>query len=324
MLLTLHGIHEPTPGPRWQALFRATWPGYRSWYLSPDGSARPDLLTAGARLAEHMPELVPTYQRLVRLADEDPTAARMLTLWDAPKFLPGCSQVVLDDPEPVLIRNYDYGPDLWERVVLSSRFTGRRVIGTADCLWGLVDGMNSDGLAVSLAFGGVRGTGEGFAIPLVVRYLLEVAGDVAEARGVLDRLPIAMTYNLTMVDRHGGRLTAFVGPGRQPEYFPGDAGCVATNHRPGPPIDPAHAARFRSTERAYELRQLVAAGAGVQRLGDAFLVPPLHSRDYAGAFGTLYTAVYLPAQGVVEYRWPGRTPWRRRFDDASATLDLEL
>ena len=42
----------------------------------------------------------------------------------------------------------------------------------SDCLWGLLDGINDAGLAVSLAFGG-RATREGFGIPLVVRYLLE-------------------------------------------------------------------------------------------------------------------------------------------------------
>jgi predicted choloylglycine hydrolase len=54
--------------------------------------------------------------------------------------------------------NYDYGLDLFERVVYSSAFTGRRVLGTSDCLWGLLDGMNDAGLGVSLAFGGRPGS----------------------------------------------------------------------------------------------------------------------------------------------------------------------
>ena len=52
----------------------------------------------------------------------------------------------------------------------------------SDCLWGLLDGMNDAGLAVSLAFGGRRVLGDGFGIPLVVRYVLETCATVDEAR----------------------------------------------------------------------------------------------------------------------------------------------
>jgi hypothetical protein len=61
-------------------------------------------------LAAHMPELVPTWQRLVDLADGDPLAAQMLTLYNAPPFLAGCSQAVYLGSEPALVRNYDYAP----------------------------------------------------------------------------------------------------------------------------------------------------------------------------------------------------------------------
>ena len=51
------------------------------------------------------------------------------------------------------------------------------MLGMSDCLWGLLDGVNDAGLAVSLTFGGRRDVGDGFAIPLVVRYLLETCDD---------------------------------------------------------------------------------------------------------------------------------------------------
>ena len=145
-----------------------------------------------------------------------------------------------------LIRNYDYRPDLFEQVVMSTRLRGRDVLGTSDCLWGLLDGMNANGLAVSLAFGGGRGSGPGFGIPLVVRYLLEVAATVAAAASALRMIPVSMSYNLTMTDRLGAAGTAYVAPGREPEI----RRCpVATNHRFDRPNDPVHAARFRSVER---------------------------------------------------------------------------
>ena len=318
--MTLHGLREATPGPRWRALFEATWPAYRAWYLREGDQARPDLDTARSRLARHMPELVGTWETLVELSGGDETAARMLTQWDLPRFLPGCSQAVVAGPAPLLVRNYDYSPDLFEQVVLSSAFTGRKVIGTSDCLWGLLDGMNEDGLVVSLAFGGRPGSTPGFAIPLVVRYLLEIAGTVREARAALDRLPVAMAYNLTMTDASGEVCTAFVTPGRAPEYSPA---AVATNHRGRTPEHPDHARRFRSVERQRHLEQLLAGPVHPDDLVDAFLRAPLHSPEYAQGFGTLYTAAYRPAEGRVDYRWPGQS-WTRTFDAPDDTTQVVL
>ena len=318
--VTVFGINEPTPGPRWQALFDATWPAYRAWYLGQGDAARPDLDTATAMLARYMPELLPTYDRLVGLTGGDETAARMLTLWNAPAFLPACSQAVVTAPTPALCRNYDYSPDLWERTIYTSAFTGRRVIGTGDCLWGLLDGMNDAGLAVSLTFGGRPGSGAGFAIPLVVRYLLEVARNVREARKLLQGLPIAMSYNLTMVDAGGRTGTAFVAPGEAVEFT--DAP-VATNHRGLVPEYPARANALRSVQRLDRLTRLVAAQPFPDALAGEFLAPPLYNRDYSGAFGTLYTVQYRPIEQLAEYRWPSLT-WRRGFDDADDTRAVVL
>jgi predicted choloylglycine hydrolase len=318
--ITLHGFTEATPGPRWQALFAATWPAYRAWYRQDGEAARPDLATCRARLERHLPELVGTWELLVQLSGGDELAARMLTLWDTPRFLPGCSQAVLVGDRPALVRNYDYSPELFEQVVMSTRFTGRRVIGTSDCLWGLLDGMNSDGLMVSLAFGGRPGSAPGFAIPLVVRYLLEVAGNVDEARAALERVPVAMAYNLTIADCAGQVTTAFVSPGNPPGYT--DA-AVATNHRRDTPEYPDHAASLRSVERQHHLLSLLANGVERDRLAEAFLHSPLRNTDFARAFGTLYTAVYRPDEGSVEYRWPG-TSWIRTFDSLDASVRVVL
>ncbi len=318
--VTVYGINEPTPGWRWKALFDATWPAYRAWYLSEGEAARPDLATATAQLARHMPELMPTYRRLVELAGGDDVAARMLTMWNAPAFLPACSQAVVTGPTPALCRNYDYSPDLWECTVYSSAFSGRRVIGTGDCLWGLLDGMNDAGLAVSLTFGGRPGAGPGFAIPIVVRYLLEVASTVQQARELLRTIPIAMSYNLTMVDASGDACTAFVAPGQPPEF---SATPVATNHHGVVPEYPQRAASLRSVPRLDRLTDLVTQDPSPDDLARAFVSDPLYNREYSGAFGTLYTALYRPTEGTVDYVWPDGT-WRRRFDDPDATRTVVL
>jgi predicted choloylglycine hydrolase len=318
--IRLHAFREDRPGPRWRALYKATWPAYRSWYLRPGQGERPTVKAASAALSRHMPELVPTWERLVELTGSDPTAAAMLTHWNMPPFAPACSQVAVNAGTRALIRNYDYHPDLFEEVVMTTRFGERAVLGVSDCLWGLVDGMNSDGLAVSLAFGGTRGSAPGFAITLVLRYLLEVAATVEHALSALRRLPVSMSYNLTLTDRTGCARTAYVAPGRAPEVR---ACPVATNHRFDQPDDAVHAARFRSVERRTHLLELIERQPTADSVAEKFLRPPLRTADYANGFGTLYTADYRPDSGQVHFRWPGTT-WTRSFDSTDAELRVDV
>jgi predicted choloylglycine hydrolase len=318
--MTFYGVRENIPGPQWRALFDATWPAYRAWYLRDTPRPRPTLRVARQMLSSHMPELVPTWERLAELTGGDETAGRMLTLWNPPAFLAGCSQAVLQDDTPVLVRNYDYRPDLCERVVYSSALTGRRVLGMSDCLWGLLDGMNDAGLAVSLTFGGRAEVGEGFGIPLVLRYLLEVTETLEEATAVLSRLPVSMAYNVTVLDRNADAATIFVAPGERPEVTRVDA---VTNHRGTTPDWPGHARAFRSVERQQALLRALAASPTPEALVDHFLRPPLYNTAYEQGFGTLYTAAYRPTEGVADFVWPSST-WRRTFDSPSGTHEAVL
>jgi len=82
--LTFYSVAEPEPGPGWQGLFSSAWPAYRRWYLRDGAAARSGLRECQRMLATHMPELVPTWRRLVELAGGDPLAAQMLTLYNPP------------------------------------------------------------------------------------------------------------------------------------------------------------------------------------------------------------------------------------------------
>ena len=123
---------EDLPGPRWQALFARLWPGYRAWFLRSGAVARPSYLESRRALREHMPELVPTWEKLVALAGGGDVEARFLSLWCPPPYIAGCSQALWIDPhgddEPALLRNYDFAPGLLEGSWLATRWSGQRVI----------------------------------------------------------------------------------------------------------------------------------------------------------------------------------------------------
>jgi len=318
------GIDEERPGPRWSALYHETWDAYRAWWLGADGGRqRPDRAVAEAALRHHMPELADVHAQLVELAGADDTAAAMLTLWNPPPFIVACSQVVVADREsgePVLLRNYDYDPRLFEATIYRSRWSARRVAGTGDCLWGLVDGMNDDGLAASLTFGGRRVVGEGFGIPIVMRYVLEVAGDVPAGIAVLERLPHQISYNVTLCDRRGRVATVFVAPDRRPTVTDHRS---TTNH-PETVEWPEHADWVRSVERLQQLREMEAEAADADRTVRAMLEPPLLARQWDEGFATLFTAAYRPTTGRLDYHWPGHHvefPIDRRLP---GTFDIAL
>lgn len=309
--VTFRAIHEFELGPRWAALFEQHWPSYEQWFLKEGEAERPSYATSVRMLRAHMPELMPVYERVVELAGGGDLAARMLSCYKPPPYLAACSQGIWTRETPMLVRNYDYAPSRLEGVILSSRMLERRVIGMSDSLWGLLDGMNDAGLAASLTFGGRRVLGDGFGIPIILRYVLEMCSTVAEAEEVLARLPYAMAHNVSLVDAEGDFVAAHLGPDREPVFARVPA---ATNHQ-GLVEWPEQAKATKTVEREWEIMRLLRdTELGPAAFADAFLRPPLFSTAHTNGFGTLYTAVYLPTEGRMEYRWPGFT-WAQSFDD---------
>lgn len=308
---TFRALRELELGPRWQSVFEETWPHYRAWFLREGEAARASYATSVRMLRAHMPELVPVYERLVELAGGGDLAARMLSLYKPPPYLAACSQGVWTrEGGPALVRNYDYAPSRFEGVIWQTRMIERRVLGMSDCLWGLLDGMNEDGLAASLTFGGRRVLGDGFGIPIVVRYVLETCATVDEARAALARLPYSLSHNLTLVDREGRFLTAYLSPDREPIFreFP-----AATNHQ-GIVEWPEQARATRTIEREHAIVGLLEhQEVDEEGFEASFLRAPLFSTAYANGFGTLYTASYRVGDGTACFRWPATT-WQLGFD----------
>jgi predicted choloylglycine hydrolase len=300
--LTLRAFGEGEPGSQIAGHLRETWPGFRRWWHG-GANARPSAAEAGARLEEHMPELVPTWERLAAMLGDDPDAAAALALWNPPPFLTGCSQAAVLPGGPALIRNYDWDYRLFDAVVARTAYNGRRVLGMLDCLWGLLDGVNDAGLAVSLTFGGRPQVGEGFGIPMVIRYVLQVCETAEEAAQVLRRIPVHMSYNVTVLDRDGRRATVYLAPDRVATVTDRP---VATNYQGTVEWAP-YAAAIRTVERQERLEEMLAAGADAPSVVAACLRPPLYATRFGEGFGTLYTAEYRPREGVARYYWPGQT-----------------
>jgi predicted choloylglycine hydrolase len=300
--VVLYALDEAEPGSRWKALWNRLEPGYRRWFEKEGDAARPSYLACESALTKHMPELVPVWQSLVGLAGGSDSAARLLSLYRPTAYMSGCSQAVWNRSSPMLIRNYDYGPHAWDAVLLRTAWTGRRVIAMTDVLWGALDGLNDAGLSVALAFGGRKVVGDGFGIPIIVRYILETCDTARQAAAVLRRVPSHMTYNVTVVDATGSHFTAHVAPDRTTSIT---ARRVATNHQNVVEWhEHAHATGSIDRER-FLVGRLGDKDEEPARFIERFLEPPLFSTRFDHGWGTLYTAVYRSADRVAEYRWPG-------------------
>lgn len=303
--IRFQAIAEDQPGDKWRALFEQSWPSYRSWFLRQGAVARAGFLECRRALRQHMPELVPTWERLVELAGGGDVEARFLSLWCPPRYIAGCSQAVWFDAggqhEPMLLRNYDFAPALLEGNWLSTRWSGQQVVALGDCLWGALDGLNESGLAASLSFGGRTVCGQGFGIPLVLRYVLEIARNTAEAIAILQRVPVHMCYSVTLLDAQAHWATVFLNPDRPVEVTQRQA---VTNFQHAVEW-PEHAQATGACERLQALQAQLAAGAPAQAAIDALLREPLYQPSWLRGYGTLYTAAYAPRSGSVELFWPG-------------------
>jgi predicted choloylglycine hydrolase len=311
MELTFTALAEARPGPAWAALFQRLWPAYRSWYLREGIEERPTYLACRRAIKTHMPELLRLYDDLCELAGGGDLAARFLSHYRPPAYLSGCSQAVWPGSEPLLVRNYDYSPMAFDAVILRTCWLGRRVMGMSDGLIGLIDGVNEAGLALSLTFGGRRVAGDGFGVPIILRYVLETCETAEEAGRALARLPSHMAYNVTALDAKGDFVTVYLSPDREAVVTNTP---VATNHQERVEWG-QHARATATVERErFLLQRLMLREEPQESLIGAFLRPPLYALGYSRGLGTLYTAAYWPGRRAVSYRWPD-AEWNLALDD---------
>jgi predicted choloylglycine hydrolase len=320
MFLYLRSIKELKPGEKWQKLFNKAWPYYKHWFLQEGFTARVPYLTSKTKLEEYMPELMPTYEALMKLSGDGDVEARFLSHWCPPPYMTACSQLAWNKQPNnfFLIRNYDYSPRLFEGVQLYSNWN-KKVIGISDGLWGLLDGINEDGLVVSLTFGGRRVVGEGFGIPLIMRYVLETCSTKEEVIKAFKRIPSHMSYNVTVLDVSGSYSTLFIAPDRETEVldYP-----IGTNHQ-GQVEWEDYAALTETRERlAYLETCLYNHNETKEGLLRKFLAKPLYSQKFEKSFGTLYTSIYNPVTKTAELHWPSKSIFQsfENFNEAKTEV----
>jgi predicted choloylglycine hydrolase len=290
-------INEPTADFKWQKLFNERWPAYKVWLDS--NHTEYDSKKSLSQLKTYMPELLATHDQLCHLVNADEAAVCFLTGFQPPGYASACSQAVSTQGTIQLVRNYDFHADRFEGVLLKTSWNGKEVIASSDCLIGVLDGMNEDGLALSLTFGGREIEGFGFGIPFILRYILEFCSSVNDAIKVLTTVPSHMSYNVTLVDKAGALKTVQISPDR-PSVVTDAA--FTTNHQGslGWAKDWDH---NETATRAAFLENILSRGMSGDSLTSSFLHPPLFNQNYHQGLGTLYTAAYYPESGKMQLLW---------------------
>jgi predicted choloylglycine hydrolase len=289
------------PGSAAAEQFYLAWPSYRRWFLHDGEEGRPSYADSRDAVRTWMPEIFDDYLAFVDAVGGGDLEARFLSHWCPPPLVTACSIAMVEDPVPILVRNYDYPPSLCDALALRTHWSGRSVIGMADCGWGLMDGINDAGLSVAISFGGRRQVGHGFGIGLVVRYLLQVATTTAEAVELAVDLPVQMSYNLAVIDAHGDRRVLHLAPDRPARSSP----FAFAANRQGETEWARHAEYCHTVEREEYLASMVSFPLmSTHDLVSAFLRPPLYRPLIESTWGTVYTAAYEPADGTMTLLWP--------------------
>ncbi len=306
-------MFEDRPGAAWSRVVDSCWPGWRAWFEARGGgSVRRDQSQSAVR--RYMPELAPMLDTLAESLPNDPLFRRFLLFWCPPMYLVSCSQAAsVDDDGPYLIRNYDLDPALNDAILLRSAWRGKSVLGMVEGLVGISDGINENGLAVSLSFGGRVQGGRGFGIPLIIRYLLEICTDTQDALEALRHVPSHMSYNVTITDKYGKAVTAYVAPDRPVVVSENP---FATNHQIG--VEWAQHGRMSATTERFEIlaQHFSTVKPSAQQLSQQFRAPPFFTKNYRSGYGTVFTTLYRPRACTAAISWETGDQYEVQMDQA--------
>lgn len=322
VVFDFHCVYEESPGEKWLAHWNQVWPHCKRWYLSEGLLRRPGYQTCLSALRSFMPEIEPVFMDLLSKTEDTDIAGRFLSLYNPPPYLAGCSEAIWKKEDLFLIRNYDYGPEVFERTLLYSNWM-KPVIGMLDCAWGLLDGMNADGLVASLTFGGKKEVGEGFGAPLILRYLLETSSNVDEARIRIAQIPCHMAYNVMLLDKSGHHVKVYLRPGSEAVFIENDP--VSTNHQER--IEWLEYAEFSRTIQRYNLlkKKLLEKGLQKEQFIQCFFEEPLFNTNFKNQFGTLYNCIYKPQEAEMSLLWQNTSINQsfKNFTESKTLISIE-
>ena len=98
MNLVFEAIAEDQPGPKWRAIYDRHWHAYSRWFMRDGMKARPTYLASLRALRQHMPELLPAYERIAETA-----LANGLIIWPNVGHVEGGSGDILMVAPPFVI-----------------------------------------------------------------------------------------------------------------------------------------------------------------------------------------------------------------------------
>jgi predicted choloylglycine hydrolase len=221
-------------------------------------------------------------------------------------YIGGCSIYINPDPVPFLARNYDWAPTMVDGIISSNgRTRGRHSsIMVSMAIFGAVSGINEHGLAIAIA--GINSKKYfpdkgGICMPIIVRGILDKAGDVQSAISLLRELPHTTACNYALVDKKGEMAVVEVASGgiEVRRNSSRDNFLAATNHfqmvsnkEEDIRVLPNSLRRQRAIEEFHSENPEANKDAIFGFMRDTEKGPAMN--NYSSMLGTLWTIVYIP------------------------------
>lgn len=250
-------------------------------------------------------------------------------------LIPRCSQIALQSPitkdnKPLLARNYEFSHELEDFCLFKTRVDGKYThMGTSMLLFGIDDGFNEHGLAVSITSCGIpvvkldhmqKPAIKGLQYWVIVRALLENCKNVEEALHYLEGMPIAFNMNMMLLDKtdHIALFQTMDGHHAIKHIDKDKHLLYTTNHSILPELqylEPqvfAHSiGRYQYIENQFKEINYITR----DKLKDMLLSKypdGLCFHNFSYGFGTTKSMIMSPSEGTIELCWGGQqeNSWR--------------
>ncbi|BCA85763.1 acyl-CoA--6-aminopenicillanic acid acyl-transferase [Enterococcus saigonensis] len=285
---------------------------------------------------------------LTGFADALNVTAHEIFFYSMTYLIPRCSQIVIlpnrsADNIPLLARNYEFSAKSEDFCIMKTAVKGRYAhIGTSVLHFGRDEGLNEQGLAVSMSSSGFpvgalnymrKPKFKGLQFWAVIRTLLENCRNVDEALTFLAEMPIAYNINLMLVDKSGKAALYETLDGRtQSQVIDAESFnqvLFATNHplfaslrQIEPEITVHSAKRYEYIAKKLKNENKVSC-AMLKEMLVANYPAGLCCHFFQEYFGTTKSMILSPTKREVEILWGGEVSngWQKYSFEKSFTTD---